>query len=141
LLFRIFLNNFAIKKKDMKTQNHFLAISVLIIIAGFLFTDYAEAKTLMHDHNTTEAEFKVLGNCGMCTARIEKAAKSVSGVTSAKYDLEAQTIKVNYKTDKTTQEAIEKAIAKVGHDTENFKTDTKTYNNLHSCCKYPREKE
>jgi len=33
-------------------------------------------------------KFKVAGNCGMCKARIEKAAKSVDGVSGADWDKE-----------------------------------------------------
>ncbi|MEE4175953.1 MAG: heavy-metal-associated domain-containing protein [Bacteroides sp.] len=86
-----------------------------------------------------DAEFKVLGLCGMCKDRIENAAYSVRGVRSASWDQEKQLLSVNYRADRTNQEAIERAIAKVGHDTEHFITDEETYTKLHSCCKYPRD--
>lgn len=88
-----------------------------------------------------DTEIKVLGLCGMCKDRIEGAAFSVRGVRSAKWDQEQQMLTVNYRSDRTSQEAIERAIAKAGHDTEHFITDEETYSNLHSCCKYPRDPE
>ncbi|MBS4014684.1 MAG: cation transporter [Bacteroidetes bacterium] len=124
----------------MKTQTSKLFKTLMLLTAVlFMFAVQAEANAFTHNHNETEAEFKVLGKCGMCTTRIEKAAKGVKGVTYASYDLEKQMLKVKFKSDKTNQEAIEKAITNVGHDTENFKTDDKTYNNLHHCCKYKRD--
>ena len=72
--------------------------------------------------------------------RIEDAAKSVKGVSTATYSLEDQKLTVEFRSDRTSVEEIEKAVAKVGHDTENLKAEDKTYKNLHHCCKYPREK-
>ncbi len=120
-------------------KSNFVTAMLLFASVLLMYAINTEAKTIAHNHNETEAEFKVLGKCGMCTTRIEKAAKGVKGVTYASYNLEKQMLTVKYKSDKTSQEDIEKAVAKVGHDTENFKTDDKTYNNLHNCCKYQRE--
>jgi len=88
-----------------------------------------------------EAEIKVLGLCGMCKDRIERAAYSVRGVRSASWDQQKNMLKVNYRANRTRQEEIERAIAKAGHDTENFITDEETYKNMHHCCKYPRDPE
>lgn len=90
---------------------------------------------------TIETEFKVLGVCGMCKDRIEKAAYSVRGVKKASWDQKAQKLQVAYRTKHTDQETVERAIAQVGHDTQNFITDEKTYANLHGCCIYPRDPE
>ena len=35
-------------------------------------------------------KFKVYGNCGMCESRIEKAAKTVDGVTAADWNKETK---------------------------------------------------
>jgi Cu(I)/Ag(I) efflux system membrane fusion protein len=72
----------------------------------------------------------------MCKDRIEKTAKSVSGVSSATWDLKAKELHLNYNPEKTNLDAVSKALAKVGHDTEKHKADEKTYNALPSCCKY-----
>jgi len=80
--------------------------------------------------------FKVSGKCDMCKERIEKAAKSIKGVKSAQWNSETQKIQVEYNSMKTNNDAIQKAIAKVGHDTQKIKADDKTYNALPDCCKY-----
>ena len=36
---------------------------------------------------------------------------------------------------------IKKKIAEVGHDSEDFKATNEAYANLHSCCKYDRQKQ
>lgn len=90
---------------------------------------------------TIEVQFKVLGLCGMCKDRIERAAHSERGVLSASWDQKKNLLTVRYRSSRTSQEAIERAIAKAGHDTQNFITDEQTYKNLHHCCKYPRDPE
>jgi len=72
----------------------------------------------------------------MCKARIETAAKLVKGVLSAEWNVDTKKIKVDYNTNVTNTNTIENAIAKAGHDTENYKTDDKIYNELPACCRY-----
>jgi Cu(I)/Ag(I) efflux system membrane fusion protein len=80
--------------------------------------------------------FSVSGNCDLCKERIEKAAKSVKGVNSAVWDDKTKKMHVEFDNMETSSDAIQKAIAQAGHDTEKFKADDKTYNALPSCCKY-----
>lgn len=80
----------------------------------------------------------VQGNCGMCEARIEKAAKAVSGVTSADWNKESKTLAVAYDDSKTDIHKVHMAVAKAGHDTNMQIADNETYNKLHGCCKYER---
>ena len=93
--------------------------------------------TALFAENTTE-KFKVAGNCGMCETRIEKAAKSLEGVSAADWDKETKMIKVTFDADKTDLHAIHKAIAKVGHDTEKCSAANEVYDKLPGCCKYER---
>ena len=83
-----------------------------------------------------QATFGVSGNCEMCKDRIEKAARSVKGVTTAVWDVKAKKIRVEYNNSQASIDIIQKAIAKVGHDTEKYKADDKVYNSLHECCLY-----
>jgi len=85
---------------------------------------------------TEHQQFKVLGNCDMCKERIETAAKSVSGVASAEWDVESKIMKVNFDGAKTNSDDIQKAVAKTGHDTEKFKTPDNVYKELPECCLY-----
>jgi Cu(I)/Ag(I) efflux system membrane fusion protein len=88
----------------------------------------------------THAHLQVKGSCDMCKTRIEKAAKKVKGVTSVSWDKQSQTLHVNYDPAKTSLEAISKAIAKVGHDTEKDKAEDKVYKALPKCCQYRNDK-
>jgi len=91
-------------------------------------------------HEMTEmnqqATFAVSGNCEMCKERIEKAAKSINGVLSANWSVETKKITVKFDPKKVNLDAIHKAIAKVGHNTEKYKADDSTYDALPECCKY-----
>ena len=91
------------------------------------------------NEHTEHAMFKVLGNCEMCQERIQKAAKGVNGVSSAKWDVKTGMLHLNYDKTKTSKEAVSKAIAKVGHDTEFDKADKATYEALPDCCLYNRD--
>ncbi len=82
------------------------------------------------------ATFGVSGNCEQCKERIEKAAKSVNGVSSAVWDVNTKKIRVEFNSMTTNQDAIQKAIANAGHDTEKFKAPDAVYNQLPECCLY-----
>ncbi|GAQ48651.1 hypothetical protein FPK15_contig00015-0005 [Flavobacterium psychrophilum] len=47
-------------------------------------------------------------------------------------------VKIHSERRKNTVVNVEKAIAKVGHDTEAVKANINDYDNLHTCCKYER---
>ncbi len=91
--------------------------------------------------NMNKISFKVYGNCGMCKARIEKAAKSVNGVLSAEWDAETNTIEVVTENNKLSSKEVSEAIAAVGHDTEYNVSKKEVYNKLPDCCQYERKKK
>ena len=82
--------------------------------------------------------FKVYGNCGMCENRIEKAAKSVDGVTSADWDKDTKMLLLTFDDAKTSTDKVQMAIAAVGHDTGKHIAKDEVYNALPGCCKYER---
>jgi len=84
----------------------------------------------------SDQRFKVAGNCDMCKERIEKAAKSVSGVLKAVWNKTDKIIQIQFDPAKTNLDAIEKAIAKAGHDTEKYKSSDDDYKLLPECCWY-----
>ena len=88
--------------------------------------------------STVTKNLMVGGNCGMCEARIGKAAKSVAGVSEISWDKDTKMMKVSFDAAATTLSKIETAIAKVGHDTKNYKAETGTYDQLPACCHYDR---
>jgi Cu(I)/Ag(I) efflux system membrane fusion protein len=79
---------------------------------------------------------KVSGNCDQCKTRIETAAKSVSGVSSADWSSETKMLHLQFDGAKTSLDAIQKVIAIAGHDTENYKASDAAYKALPECCKY-----
>lgn len=120
-------------------QKRFFVSLVMVFSIGvwvFPVTD-----TQAQGRNTEEVEFTVLGNCGMCKDRIERAAYTVRGVRRADWSQEEQKLTLSFRSDRTDQETVERTIAKAGHDTENFLTDDTTHANLHHCCIYERDPE
>lgn len=79
----------------------------------------------------------VSGNCGMCKAKIEKAAKT-AGVEDAKWDVDAKVLTVKYNSSTTNAAKIQNAVAAVGYDTRDVKASNEAYDKLHGCCKYDR---
>ncbi|WP_320168098.1 efflux RND transporter periplasmic adaptor subunit [Mangrovibacterium marinum] len=86
--------------------------------------------------NTEHAMFRVSGNCEMCKDRIETAAQSIDGVLSAKWEADKQMMHLTFAPKKTSAEAVQKAIAAVGHDTEKYQAPDSVYNELPGCCLY-----
>ena len=108
--------------------------NIALIITFLLICISISAQT----PNYIKKTFLVSGNCGMCKKKIEKAAKSVDGIKSAKWNVVNGNMKVKFDTNKTTSDAIQNAIASVGYDTENYRAKDEVYENLHYCCKYER---
>ena len=113
----------------MKTKAIYLTLVTALMSIG---TTFGQVKT---------EKFKVYGNCGMCESRIEKAAKTVYGVTTADWSKETKMIEVSFDASKTDVHKVHMAIAKVGHDTQMHKAKDETYNTLPECCKYDRATE
>lgn len=124
-------------------QRNWLSIIFLIFVFGMamLFSLPTSANDDVTSGTPGEASFTVLGNCGMCKERIERAAYSVRGVRSALWSQEKQELTVRYRPERTSQEAIERVVAKAGHDTQNFLTHDEIHANLHHCCIYERDPE
>lgn len=95
-----------------------------------------EGHNMQAASGSEHAMLAVQGLCEMCKDRIEKAAKSVSGVTSANWDIKTKQLHLNYDPAKTSVDDVKKAVAKAGHDTDKYKADKATYDALPACCKY-----
>jgi len=111
----------------------------IIIVALLAIALGSNSYAQMHDHskmnNSKTETLQVSGNCEMCKARIEKAAK-VEGVSKAEWSTKTKTLSVTYDPAKTNLDQIGKKIAVVGHDNVKAKADDKAYNSVPSCCKY-----
>jgi copper chaperone CopZ len=104
------------------------AITVLLSIA----VSNAQIK------NSKSENLKILGNCGMCEAKIEKAG-NLNKIAKVDWNKETQIASITYDSKKTTQHEILKRIALAGYDSEFFLAPDDVYDNLHGCCQYDRE--
>jgi mercuric ion binding protein len=111
-------------------KNVFLVL--LMVVVGF--SAQGQEKKNKNAKYTTE----VNGNCEQCQKRIQKAAYSVPGVKSASWSIETHQLTLIVNEEKCSLSDVKKAIAKVGHDTDDSKATKEDYDNLHSCCKYDR---
>ena len=75
----------------------------------------------------------------MCKKRIEKAAFSVAGVKSAIWDVDSHQLSLILNEEKASLLDVKKAVAKVGHDTDEVKATNEDYDKLHGCCLYERK--
>ena len=114
----------------MKSIINFISILLLLVVAG---GSNVLAQDKVKKVETTE--FSVSGVCEMCKKRIEQAAL-IKGVKLAEWDKNTQMLKVIYKTKHTNEEAIHKAVAKAGHNTEKVKATDESYQKLPKCCAY-----
>lgn len=112
-------------------------MKTLMIILAFTFL---QVTGTAQSNNTETTEFTVLGNCGMCKKRIEKAL-NVEGVESAYWDSKEQLATVTYQSDKINEDQLHQLAADAGHDTEKVRATDKAYAKLHGCCKYERSEK
>jgi hypothetical protein len=110
------------------------------IVYGMLLL-FVTFSTQAQDKKNKNAKYsiEVNGNCGLCKKRIEKAAFSVSGVKSAVWDVDSHQLSLILNEEKTSLLDVKKAVANVGHDTDEVKATGESYANLHACCQYERK--
>jgi hypothetical protein len=118
----------------MKSLRFMVTALIAVISSAFAFGQ-------MHDHSQINAAkietFKVWGNCDMCKARIEKAAK-IEGVDKADWNKETKILTLVYKPSEVMPFDALKKIASMGHDTEKLKASDEAYKTLPGCCRYDR---
>lgn len=110
-------------------------ILFVLFISIIGFASQAQEKK----NKNAKKDIEVKGNCEMCKKRIEKAAYTVSGVKSAQWHADDQTLHLILDENKTNAIEIQKVVAKAGHDTESVKATDEDYKKLHTCCAYDRE--
>lgn len=109
----------------------------ILIICLLLIGLSAEAQSKKNKNAKYTVE--VSGNCEQCQKRIQKAAMAVTGVKSAVWNINTHVLSLILNEEKTSVAEVEKAVAKVGHDTKDIKATQEDYENLHTCCKYDRK--
>lgn len=71
---------------------------------------------MAEDRKMDKAELKVLGMaCGGCKASVERALRSLDGVSSARVDLAAKSAYVEYDSSKVALEDLKNAIQGAGY--------------------------
>jgi hypothetical protein len=110
----------------MKT---FKIFSIALICSLFTATAFAQ--------KTKTETFNVNGNCGMCEAKIEKAARA-AGASYAEWNKDTKIITVKYNSSTSNLAKIQKSIADAGYDNAGATATSESYDKLHSCCKYDR---
>ena len=66
-----------------------------------------------------------------CAQRLRRGLERNAG-----WDPKTKEIHLPFEGGKTVLNAVNKAIAEAGHDTEMWKASDETYNQLPACCKY-----
>ncbi len=107
---------------------------VLVVFMGLFSSQAQEKKSKNAIYN-----FDVNGNCEQCKKRIEKAAYSVAGVKSVDWNIDNHNLQLILNEQKSSLLDVKKAVANVGHDTDEVKASDEVYKNLHSCCLYDRD--
>lgn len=81
---------------------------------------------------------KIMGNCGMCKATIEKAGNQ-SKIAALSWDKDSKIATITFDSTQTNQAQILKRVALAGYDSQSFLAPTDAYNKLPGCCQYERE--
>lgn len=123
--------------KQVEKAGYSPMIAKIVRADGSIETS-GEMESVASDAVMNETSMFVAGNCGMCEARIEKAAKSTKGIVDASWDKDTKMLTVNYANGIADLEKLEKNIVEVGHDTKRFGAKNKTYKSLPACCHYER---
>ncbi|MFZ1730105.1 MAG: heavy-metal-associated domain-containing protein [Bacteroidota bacterium] len=102
----------------------------------------SNAAAALPDEDGTLSSVKVhiRGNCDMCKTRIETVAASQQFVHSAVWNPETEQLTVFYKDDAPDLDAIKKALAEAGHDSDSYTASNTVYDELPECCHYRAEK-
>ena len=110
-----------------------------VFYSGFRYTLSKKREPILTKNKIVTEVIKVDGVCGMCKDRIEDAVNTLRGIKIADWDDYTKELIVRYNKTKTTNDAIQQAVAAVGHDTEKYKASQEVYDQLHGCCKYRDE--
>ena len=109
-------------------------VLLVLLMTVFVFSAQGQEKKNKNAKYSTE----VNGSCEQCQKRIQKAAFSVAGVKSASWNIETHQLNLIINEEKCSLADVQKAVAKVGHDTDLVKSTKEDYENLHHCCQYER---
>ena len=130
--------NFSKKNHEYRNKNINNMIKKTLLIIAILFIGVSTQA--QKKNKNAKITFEVNGICEMCKDRIEKAVLKTKGVKFCSWSIETHQLSIIMDERKVDELTIHKNVAAVGHDTKKVKATDEAYNNLHSCCKYDREK-
>lgn len=110
-------------------------LSIMAIAVSCIFTT-AKAQI----KNPVTDTVKIYGNCGMCKAKIEKAATQ-KNISQADWNEETGIAVITFDATKTSKDDILKKISMVGYDSDAFTAPDAVYKKLPGCCHYERPKK
>lgn len=123
----------------MKNMRNFWLLAFLFILVPVISpaqeTTVEMAVETKVESTVAEATFWVRGNCGSCEKRIERTLKKIDGVSEAEWDQESGDVTVTFDPAKTNQDALETAVAEVGHATKKYEADEEKHDSLPKCCR------
>jgi len=91
---------------------------LIMLCAGFVFSPaFAQASKKKETKETVTFVVKGM-DCENCVKKVEKNIAFEKGVTDLKCELPSQTVKVTYRTDKTTEKKLAAAFKKIGMEAE-----------------------
>jgi len=98
----------------MKTTRYFI-VSFFVFMFGIVFSGNTFAQA---EGNKAEVTFKTNMVCGACKMKIEKNMAFERGVQDLVVNLEANTVTITYKTNRTTPEKLAQALIDLGYKAE-----------------------
>ena len=113
----------------MKTLKIYSLLATFVCLSSMVIAQSTKTETI-----------PVSGNCGMCKAKIEKAAKA-AGAREANWSVEKKILTVKYSSSSSNAAKIQNAVAAAGYDTRDVKATNEAYESLHSCCQYERSSQ
>ena len=109
--------------------------SVAFMAVAILFSTAISAQDKQKKKKVETIEIQSSVVCGMCEERVIENMAFEKGVKDVKVDLETKVITLTYKTNKTDEETLKKAITKIGYDADELEADPEAYEKLPACCK------
>jgi len=112
-----------------KLVQQFMKLYALFFVAVTGSTAFAQTGTTVTDTLSVKGM-----SCVMCERRIEKNIKKLPGIQSIEADSEHDVAVVMFEPSKTSKDAIEQEISRLGYDTGTYAADPTARENLPGCC-------
>ena len=107
----------------------------LLVVAIVVLASMSTQAQEVDKRGNVTINIQTTAECEMCKERIEQAMYYHKGVKLAELALPSKVLTVKYKQDKTSAEAIRKAISDLGYAADELKADKEAYDALPHCCK------